>query len=139
MLDVSPTGRGALRRCNVPGERMELLGDKELSAKMTELGVKADEIAHKAAVKWGDAVAQGAQDRAPVNTGKLRDHIKASADGGSAEVTSDAVNEHGHSYAQYVELGTGHGGAQPYLYPAFAEHRDVTPYVREALVEKGIT
>lgn len=115
-----------------------LTGDRELAAKFAELGAKSEEIVHNAAQKWADAVTDGAQRRAPVLTGDLEHHITPKVDGGNAEVTADAVNERGHSYAQYVELGTGRGPAQPYLYPAFAEHRDVTPYVSEALAEKGI-
>lgn len=111
------------------GEWVKLVGDKELSAAMAKLGEAAELVVHDAARKWGDVVQQGAQDRAPVLTGKLRDKTQATVDGGNAEVTADT------KYARFVELGTGHGPAQPFLYPAFAEHRDVTPYVREALAE----
>ena len=138
MLALSRAGTAVLQGYAVSGD-MKLEGAEDLAAKLIELGVKADEITHNAAQKWADGVTDAAQRRAPVLTGKLRDAIHGSVDGNNAEVTSDAVNEHGHSYAQYVELGTGRGPAQAYLYPAFAEHRDVTPYVREALAEKGIT
>jgi HK97 gp10 family phage protein len=111
------------------GVTMALTGDKELTAAMLKLGASAELVVHDAAERWGDNVTQGAQDRAPVLTGKLREKISKQVDGGDVEVTADT------KYATYVELGTGHGPAQPYLYPAFAEHRDPTPEVREALAE----
>jgi len=115
---------------------MELKGDKVLTAQMVLLGEKANEVVHKAASNWAGHVQGQAQRYAPVLTGRLRDDIHTEVDGGNAEVISDAVNlDTGRSYAQYVELGTGHGPAQPYLYPAFAEHRDVLPEVRTALRE----
>ncbi len=111
------------------GDWVKLIGDKELSLRMTLLGAKADRIAHDAAGYWAGDVTRSAQDRVPVKTGHLRDHINPSVQGVNAEVVADT------RYARFVELGTGHGAAQPYLYPAFAEHRDVVPYVREALAE----
>lgn len=117
-------------------EWFELIGDKELSAKMVELGEKVSTlVVDEAAREWGKDVAASAERRAPVLTGKLSRKIDDKVTHGTAEVISDAVNEHGHSYAAYVELGTGHGPAQPYLYPAFIEHRDLTPYVRAELAK----
>lgn len=115
---------------------VRLSGDRELVARFSKLGSEADGVTHRAAKDWADAVTDSAQRRAPVDTGKLRKRIKPTVRGNNAQVTSDAVNpDTGRSYAAYVELGTGHGPAQPYLYPAFAEHRDVALYVRRALSE----
>ncbi|MGH3784327.1 MAG: HK97-gp10 family putative phage morphogenesis protein [Pseudonocardiaceae bacterium] len=112
-----------------------LTGETELSAKMLKLGAKAEDIAHSAADKWADAVQESASRRAPKLTGALGVSIHTNVVGHDAEVIADAPNERGHSYATYVELGTGHGPAQPYLYPAFTEHRDVTPYVEAELAK----
>lgn len=117
---------------------VSLKGDIELSTAMAKLGAQGSEICHDAAGGWAKGVTDSAQRRAPVLEGKLREDIHPEVEGTSASVVSDAVNQRGHSYASYVELGTGHGGAQPYLYPAFAEHRDVAPYVKEALARRGV-
>lgn len=117
------------------GVWMELTGDKALSNQMIALGERAGEVVHRAARQWADDVTEAATHRAPKLTGELELSVHPEVDGGNAEVIADAVNDNGRSYAAYVELGTGHGAAQPYLYPAFAEHRDVLPQVREALAE----
>ena len=59
----------------------------------------------------------GAKRRAPVDTGNLRDSITTNiaSDGKSAEVGTNV------EYAPYVEFGTVHQAAQPYLLPAFAD------------------
>lgn len=59
-----------------------------------------------------DATAQ-AKGRAPVDTGALRNSIHGEMTGDtSGEVTA------GVEYAPYVEYGTVHMGAQPYMHPA---------------------
>lgn len=117
---------------------INLKGADELSEKMLKLMAKISDVTHAAAESWAKDVTDSAQRRAPKLTGELELRIHSEVNGGNASVISDAPNERGHSYAAYVELGTGHGPAQPYLYPAFTEHRDVSPQLRAALAEKGI-
>ena len=59
----------------------------------------------------GAALAQrdGARSRAPVDTGRLRDSIRAEADGLSARVIADC------EYAAAVEFGTGRTPPQPFM------------------------
>lgn len=64
----------------------------------------------------GLAVAERARELAPVETGELRDSIhydRDLPDGGT--VRADAP------YAAYVELGTVHMAAEPYLTPALMQ------------------
>lgn len=57
-------------------------------------------------------IAKRAQEIAPVRTGYLRDHIEAK----EGQVVSEA------DYSQFVEFGTVHMEAQPFLRPAVDEH-----------------
>ncbi|MGH3933642.1 MAG: HK97-gp10 family putative phage morphogenesis protein [Pseudonocardiaceae bacterium] len=106
---------------------MRLTGDKALARKMRKLQAEAVPVCTDAIKEWADDVASGAKTSVPVDTTKLQRKIKKRVRATSGEVIADT------SYAQYVELGTSRQEAQPFLYPAFAAHRDVTPYVRTAL------
>lgn len=66
-----------------------------------------------------DNIATGAQDRAPVDTGELRDSIHVEGSGQKAAVVVDA--DHG----VYVEYGTSRMGAQPFLWPSLEAERPV--------------
>ena len=60
---------------------------------------------------------------APVETGRLRDSIRAEAAGESAKVTTDCP------YAACVEFGTSDAAPQPFMTPAAGGCR--TEFVRE--------
>lgn len=64
-------------------------------------------------VRVADAIARDAQTIAPVDTGRLRASIEASLPEGKTVRVHARAN-----YAGYVELGTRHMAAQPYLSPA---------------------
>lgn len=69
--------------------------------------------------RGAEAIESGAKSRAPVDSGDLRDSIKADRLGvGEYEVASDAF------YAHMVEFGTTKAGAQPFLLPAAEAERD---------------
>lgn len=82
-----------------------------------------------------DLIRDGAQQRAPVDTGALRDSIQSSVDDGGKTVIGHVTV--GVPYASYVEYGTGKLGdpavphnenwpgmrPQPYLRPSFEEAR----------------
>lgn len=106
---------------------MRLTGDRKLAAKMRRLSAEAVPICTDAINAWADDVQTDAQAVVPVDTTKLQRKIRKRVRATSGEVIADT------RYARYVELGTSRQEAQPFLYPAFARHRDVTPYVRDAL------
>lgn len=64
-------------------------------------------------------VATGAQQRAPVRTGRLRDGITVEGSGSASRVVSEAP------YSVYVEYGTSRMGAQPFFWPALEAERPV--------------
>lgn len=66
-----------------------------------------------------DSVSSDAQRFAPVRTGRLRASIEP------GPVEGDTVRVWAHaSYAGYVEMGTRHMAAQPYLRPALYRRRE---------------
>lgn len=78
---------------------------------------------HKAAAREVKRAAlniqAGAKERAPVDTGRLRNSIthEVSENGLSATVGTNV------EYSTHVEFGTSRASAQPYLVPAFEEER----------------
>jgi len=65
-----------------------------------------------------EKVVERAKELVPVRTGDLRDSIHAEILKTRVKIIADAKNDSGHSYAYYVETGTGRGPAQPFLRPA---------------------
>lgn len=73
-----------------------------------------------------DAIVRDAQRLVPVDTGRLEDGIEAdSPSGGSVKVHSRRpdANPNREGVPVYVELGTRHMAAQPYLKPALYRQR----------------
>ncbi len=60
----------------------------------------------------GEAVAAEARALCPVDTGRLRNSISVSADGGGAVISANT------DYAAYVEFGTSNAPSQPFMVPA---------------------
>lgn len=70
--------------------------------------------------KLADDVANDARRMAPVRSGHLRSSITAQpVEGDSVKITADA------DYSAFVELGTRHMAAQPFLRPALYRKRDL--------------
>jgi HK97 gp10 family phage protein len=104
----------------------DIKGMKELTAKLTSLKGLGKVFPMGAA----QVIARRAQQLAPVDTGYLRDHIKAIklGDGGAA-VVSEA------DYSAHVEFGTYKMAAQPFLRVAIDEGEgDVLDAVKKALL-----
>jgi len=71
---------------------------------------------HRLLASWAADVKALAKQLAPVRTGHLRSSIYAKISEWVAEIGAEAT------YALFVELGTRHMQAQPYLYPAIQEY-----------------
>lgn len=71
-------------------------------------------------VRVATAIERDAQAFAPVDTGELRGSIRAGSPmGGMVRITASA------DHSVYVELGTRHQAAQPYLSPALNRERAI--------------
>ena len=77
-----------------------------------------------AAITYKNYVAEGVKDNAkelaPVRTGNLRDNIVVHNEGIKSRIVSEA------EYGIFVELGTRHQSAQPYLIPALINIKNWT-------------
>ena len=71
---------------------------------------------HEQLASWAAEVKASATQRVPVKTGNLRSTIFAKVQEWVAEIGAEAT------YALYVEFGTRHMLAKPYIYPALQEY-----------------
>jgi HK97 gp10 family phage protein len=76
--------------------------------------------------RWAMEAREYARTLAPVRTGRLRSGVYAKTSGWEAQIGAEA------SYAIFVEFGTRHMQAQPFLRPAVEEYM---PRLEEMLVE----
>lgn len=88
-----------------------MTGADRLRAKLLAVVPACEDAAAEAVKQSAQAARDVAASLAPVDTGRLRGSIEASAEGLSAEVTA------GCDYAAAVELG-GRAPARPFLLPA---------------------
>lgn len=97
---------------------VKVSGDADLRRALAKLGGGARRDAQRLALEAGaQVVAARAQDYAPVDTGALRASIRVD------DVTPDSAQVSANTdYAAFVELGTSHMAAQPFLRPALDQH-----------------
>jgi len=91
-------------------------GVEEFQAAMQKFDSAMQNQVHRYLVSWAADVKALAMQNVPVVTGHLRSTIYAKIKEWVAEVGAEAT------YALFVELGTKHMRARPYLYPAIQEH-----------------
>ena len=91
-------------------------GIEEFKAAMQSFDSGMQRHVHRLLASWAADVKALAKQLVPVRTGHLRSSIYAKIQEWVAEIGAEAT------YALFVELGTRHMQAQPYLYPAIQEH-----------------
>jgi HK97 gp10 family phage protein len=91
-------------------------GIEEFKAAVEQFDSGMQRHVHRLLASWAADVKALAKQLAPVRTGHLRSSIYAKISEWVAEVGAEAT------YALFVELGTRHMQAQPYLYPAIQEN-----------------
>jgi HK97 gp10 family phage protein len=82
-----------------------------------ELEAKLEAVAKAGA----EQIAQSAKERAPVNTGKLRDAIHVDQDGGGFAVIAGNKDVF---YGHIVEHGGNRTAPRPFMIPALEQHRE---------------
>lgn len=86
----------------------------------------------------GEAAEKHAKEKAPVDTGNLRDHIRHMVAEDDKSVLIGTYDEEV-PYALYVEVGTHKMAAQPYLKPAAADHKgEYRKIIEDALKNNGL-
>jgi HK97 gp10 family phage protein len=84
---------------------------------------------HRQLASWAADVKAEAMRRVPVRTGHLRSSIYSQISGWVVNIGAEAT------YALFVELGTRHMRAQPYLYPAIQEYLPQLEDIIHAAIE----
>lgn len=112
-------------------------GFDELSADLRGVSVSAAQKALLAVQKTAKSIEAGAKQRAPVDTGNLRNSITTTLSGGAGAGASEATVTAGANYSPYVEFGTSRMAPQPFFGPAVDE---ATPQFEQAMAEllKGL-
>lgn len=94
-------------------------GLDRLKRKLAALPGAVRKEATAALLDAGEQIADGAKSRVATDTGELAGSINVRADDEGASVIVEATAAH----AKFVEFGTRHTPARPFLLPAFEEAR----------------
>ena len=95
---------------------LDVEGAEEFQTAMAQFDSGMQRHVHRRLASLAADIKASARQKVPVKTGYLRSTIYAKVRDWVAEVGAEAA------YALYVELGTRHMRARPYLYPAIQEH-----------------
>jgi HK97 gp10 family phage protein len=101
-------------------------GHSDFGRIAAQLEPKASAVVRKTAFD----IEADAKQRAPVDTGALRNSIQATMTGDLSAEVMPGVN-----YAVFVEYGTSRASAQPYLTPAAEAHRQPFIDAMKAIVQ----
>ena len=112
-------------------------GVEEFKAAMQRFDSGMQQQVYRFLASWVADVKAAAMRNAPVRTGYLRSTIYATIKDWVAEIGAEAT------YALFVELGTRHMRARPYLYPALQEHlpeleMNIIGAIEQAKTEAGL-
>jgi HK97 gp10 family phage protein len=91
---------------------IDVAGAEEFKAAMKQFDSGMQRQVHEQLSSWAADVKESAMQRVPVKTGRLQRSIYSKIGEWVAEVGAEAA------YAMFVELGTRHMRARPFLYPA---------------------
>ena len=95
---------------------VDIDGVEEFKTTMQKFDSGMQRHVHRQLASWAADVKALARKLVPVKTGHLQSSIYAKIREWIAEIGAEAT------YALFVEFGTRHMQAQPYLYPAIQEH-----------------
>ncbi|MEM3697115.1 MAG: HK97 gp10 family phage protein [Candidatus Bathyarchaeia archaeon] len=113
-------------------------GFEEFKMAMERFDSAMKEHVQRLLASWAEKVKAYAKQLAPIRTGYLRSSIYAKIQDWVAEIGAEAT------YALFVEFGTRHMQARPFLYPAIQEYlprleQIVCEAIDQAKMEAGLT
>lgn len=116
----------------------DMEGVEEFKAAMERFDSGMQRHVHRQLASWAEDVKTLAKQLVPVRTGHLHSSIYAKISEWVAEIGAEVT------YALFVELGTRHMRAQPYLYPSIQEHlprleQIICEAIDAAKAEAGLT
>jgi len=124
--------------------RVEIKGSKELQNALKKIPKNATRRSLAKAAKAGaEPILRSAKQKAPVDTGRLRDSLRStfayqSSRAVRVQVASSLKPKKGswHSYDYYQEFGTSFHPAQPFMRPAVDEqHENAVEQTRKTMEE----
>jgi HK97 gp10 family phage protein len=125
------------KRVKARNIKAEIEGADEVIKTLEDLGLEAEKILQDAARKGGEIALREARKRCPERTGNLKRSLKV--DNGKTTTSKAEVKvTHGKKefYGTFVELGTSHMKAQPFLRPAVDENRaEISKAVKDEIVK----
>jgi HK97 gp10 family phage protein len=92
-----------------------------LSSRIPEIAAELVPRLEAAVEAAAEQIAEGARQRVPVLSGRLREAIHVEHDGLEASVVAGTPQVF---YGNIVEHGSAHRGAHPFLVPAFEDSRE---------------
>ena len=95
-----------------------------LKSNLLTISAEIRPLVDDACADSAQAMAEDARGRVPVDSGRLRDSIRAEKTGELEHRTAAGDNKA--FYARFVEFGTRNAGARPYMIPAFEAEKAVT-------------
>jgi len=99
-------------------------GVDELKRQLKRLDTKVRTSIVRSGLREGaKVVKQAAEDKAPVDSGFLRDHIKIKTKKRGDNITAIVGFAGDAYYGRFIELGTKHMAAKPFLRPAIDENQ----------------
>jgi HK97 gp10 family phage protein len=100
--------------------KVNIVGMDEVIGKLNKFDVEARKAVRTQVRKSANAIRKGAQQRVPVDSGRLKKSIRArySSDGFSAEIAPGLKWR-----AHFIEFGTLKMAAHPYMMPAWEQER----------------
>lgn len=104
-----------------------------LRSRLPEITAELEKAAREAVAAAAELVVATAKDRAPVDTGRLRDSIHIDEE---AEGTYVVAGDHEVFYGNMVEHGTVDAAAHPFLLPALEENRSAIEAAVTAAIRK---
>ena len=109
-----------------------------LGAALQEIAQRALPLAARGVAQGANAMAQEARRLAPVDTGELKESIRAgpvTLGGGAVQGSVAATAPH----APYIEMGTRDQAPRPFLYPAYQAQRDALVQAVAAAIKEGLS
>lgn len=111
-------------------------GADEAIKLLKDMGIAAENVLEKAAEEGGKIALKEAKRRCPVDSGRLKASLHLTK-GRKSESKADVKIAPGKQeyYGTFVELGTKHQGAKPYLRPAVDEKQgDIAKAVNQTVL-----
>lgn len=117
---------------------IRLTGAQALGAALQDIAAGALPLAAQGVAQGMGAMAEEARRLAPIDTGELKESIRAGpvtlGDGGvRGQVAATAP------HAPYLEMGTKEQAPRPFLYPAYQAQRDALVQAVAAAIKEGLS